>query len=257
MFTLERALSETQVETFPFCLSTLWTWKSLTQPRLHLGFQINPAINNYTARSFNFLPASKLWFINGKSYQTTIDEKRFEFSWVSAWEEHFRELLNRSPPTAGQTSRKPQLTFTSTQTFQLGGKSSQPLINSLKNGKAPGHDYLNVELFKAAPELAATILIPLFTKIWEQEEIPTDWSRGVIIKIPQKGSLSDCNNWRGITLLSVPSKIFCKVITQRITQAVDDILRKEQSGFRKGRGCTDHIFTLWNVLEQCDSLGAF
>ena len=67
-------------------------------------------------------------------------------------------------------------------------------INSLRNGKAPGHDSLNVELFKADPELAATILTPLFTKIWEQEEIPTDWSGGVIIKILKKGSLSDCNN---------------------------------------------------------------
>ena len=73
----------------------------------------------------------------------------------------------------------------------------------------------------------------------------------MIIKIPKKGSLSDCNYWRGITLLSVPSKIFCKVIIQCITQAVDDLLRNEQSGIRKGRGCTDNIFTLRNILEQC------
>ena len=73
----------------------------------------------------------------------------------------------------------------------------------------------------------------------------------MIIKIPKKGSLSDCNNWRGITLLSVPSKISCKVITLRITQAVDDILRNEQAEFRKGCGCTDQIFTLRNILEQC------
>ena len=72
-----------------------------------------------------------------------------------------------------------------------------------------------------------------------------------MIKIPKKGSLSDCNNWRGITLLSVPSRIFCKVIIQCITQAVDDLLRNEQSGIRKGRGCTDNIFTLRNILEQC------
>ena len=70
------------------------------------------------------------------------------------------------------------------------------------------------------------------------------------IKIPKKGFLSDCNNWCGITHLSVPSKIFCKVIIQRITQADDDILRNEQAGFRKGHGCKDHIFTLRNILDQ-------
>ena len=78
-------------------------------------------------------------------------------------------------------------------------------------------DNLNAELFKADPELAAPIMTSLFTKIWEQEEIPIDWSRGLIVKISKKWSLSDCNNWQGITLLSVPSKIFCKIIIQCIT----------------------------------------
>ena len=49
----------------------------------------------------------------------------------------------------------------------------------------------------------------------------------------------------------MPSKIFCKVIIQRITKAVDDVLRNEQAGFRKGRRCADQIFTLRNILEQC------
>ena len=166
------------------------------------------------------------------------------------WTEHFRELLNRPPPTVVPNIQE-ATTDLDISTDVPTRREIIQAINSLKNGKAPGHDNLNAELFKADPELAATILTTLFTKIWELEEIPTDWSRGVIIKIPKKGSLSDCNYWRGITLLSVPSKIFCKVIIQCITQAVDDLLRNEQSGIRKGRGCTDNIFTLRNILEQC------
>ena len=49
----------------------------------------------------------------------------------------------------------------------------------------------------------------------------------------------------------MPSKIFCKVIIQRITKTVDGIMRNEQAGFRKRRGCTDQVFTLRNILEQC------
>ena len=33
--------------------------------------------------------------------------------------------------------------------------------------------------------------------------------------------------------------------------AVDNILRKEQAGFRKGKGCSDNIFILRNIIEQC------
>ena len=81
--------------------------------------------------------------------------------------------------------------------------------------------------------------------------MPEDWTEGVIVKIPKKGALSNCNNWRGITLLSIPSKILAKIIITRITEAVDQRLRKEQAGFRKGRRCTDQIFTLRNIIEQC------
>ena len=100
-------------------------------------------------------------------------------------------------------------------------------IRDLTNGKAPG-------LFKCDSELAAEILLPLFAKVWNGEGIPSDWSKGVIIPIPKKGTLSDCNNWRGITLLSLPSKIFCKVIVKRLSLAVNEVMRQEQAGFRKG-----------------------
>ena len=50
----------------------------------------------------------------------------------------------------------------------------------------------------------------------------------------------------------IPSKVFCKVVTMRIMEAVDEILQKEQAGFRPGRGTTEHIFMLRNILEQCN-----
>ena len=50
--------------------------------------------------------------------------------------------------------------------------------------------------------------------------MPADWTKGVFIRIPKKGALSDCNNWRGITLLSAPSKILAKIIIKRISDAL-------------------------------------
>ncbi len=51
-------------------------------------------------------------------------------------------------------------------------------------------------------------------------------------------------------LLSIPSKVLCKVILNRIDKHIDTKLREEQAGFRAGRGCTDQIFTLRTVIEQ-------
>jgi len=61
---------------------------------------------------------------------------------------------------------------------------------------------------------------------------------------------TQCTNWRGVTLLSVPSKIFCKIILMRLSDTIDATLRKEKAGFRPAVGCIDHIFTLRNNMEQ-------
>ena len=166
------------------------------------------------------------------------------------WIQHFNEVLNRPPPPEEPDINEPEQDLDiSTEPPEVPEIISA--IKSLKNGKAPGCDNLNAELFKIDTNLTANIMYPLFKDIWKEAAIPKVWNKGTIIKIPKKGALSDCNNWRGITLLSIPSKIMAKIIIKRISEAIDSHLRKEQAGFRKGKGCTDQIFTLRNIIEQC------
>ena len=123
-------------------------------------------------------------------------------------------------------------------------------IKSLKTGKAAGIDGIQAELLKVDLTSATNHLFNLFNTIWVQNEIPKEWSKGLIVKLPKSGDLGNCDNWRGITLLSIPSKVFCRVLLNRIDKALDAILRQEQTGFRKGKGCIDQIFTLKNIIEQ-------
>ena len=81
--------------------------------------------------------------------------------------------------------------------------------------------------------------------------MPEDRTERVIVKIPKKCALDNCNKSRGITLLSVPSKTLAKTIVQPIAETVDQHLRREHAGFWKGKGCTDQIFILRNIIEQC------
>jgi len=50
--------------------------------------------------------------------------------------------------------------------------------------------------------------------------------------------------------LSVPSKIFTRVIINRLYDEVNRLLRSEQAGFRRGRSTTEQIFILRNIIEQ-------
>ena len=125
-------------------------------------------------------------------------------------------------------------------------------ITSMKAGKAPGVDCLTVELLKADITTTTTVdeLHDLFCEIWVSETVPTDWRRGLIVKIAKKGDLTKCGNWRGITLMSVAAKVMGKVLIRRISGGVDARLRKEQAGFRRGRSTIEQIFVLRNIVEQ-------
>ena len=94
------------------------------------------------------------------------------------------------------------------------------------------------------------VLLSPCNRIWDEEKIPEEWSKGLLIKLPKKGDLSYCKNWRGIMLLSMASKVFCRVILERIKTALDEKLREEQAGFWAGRSCMDQIATLRIIVEQ-------
>ncbi|VDP50667.1 unnamed protein product [Schistosoma curassoni] len=123
-------------------------------------------------------------------------------------------------------------------------------IRQIKSGKAAGPDSIPAEALKADVPVTARILHILFNKIWYEEQVPKDWKEVLLVKIPKKGDLSHCDNYSGITLLSMPGKVFNGVLLNRIKDSVDAQLRDQQAGFRKDRSCTDQIATLRIIVEQ-------
>lgn len=72
----------------------------------------------------------------------------------------------------------------------------------------------------------------------------------MITPIFKKGDKSDCKNYRGISLLSIPGKVFTKVLQRRMKSCVEGALAEEQAGFRPGRGTVDQIFTIRQITEK-------
>ena len=123
-------------------------------------------------------------------------------------------------------------------------------IMTLRSGKAARPDQIPAEAIKADMEAVTNMLHSLFSKIWEKEEVPVQWKEGIVIKLPKKGDLTDCNNYWGIMLLSVPGKVLNRILLERMKEAVDPKLWDEQAGFRRNRSCADQITSLQIIVEQ-------
>ena len=51
-------------------------------------------------------------------------------------------------------------------------------------------------------------------------------------------------------LLSTPSKVFNRIISERLRKGADKRLSENQAGFWNGRSCSDQIATLRIIVEQ-------
>ena len=94
-------------------------------------------------------------------------------------------------------------------------------IKAMKSGKACGADGVTAEMLKAEETETPRLLMCIFTEIWERETIDFLKRGG----LPKKGDLGNCDNWRGVTLLPITSKVFSKIIHTRMAEAVDEYIR--------------------------------
>ena len=73
----------------------------------------------------------------------------------------------------------------------------------------------------------------------------------IITLYKNKGERSDCNNYRGISLLSIVGKVYARVILVRLQQLAERVYPESQCGFRSKRSTIDMIFSIRQLQEKC------
>ena len=96
----------------------------------------------------------------------------------------------------------------------------QHAVKQMKNNKAPGEDGVVIDIIKEGGEVLYKQLSKLFTNCLKLRTIPTAWNNAIIL-LHKKGDVKDINNYRLISLLSHMSKLFTKVIKNRIQKQLD------------------------------------
>jgi len=74
-------------------------------------------------------------------------------------------------------------------------------IDKLKSHKSPGIDQIPAELIKVGGRTICLEIHKLITSIWKKEKLPEEWKESIIVPIHKIGDKTDCNNYRGISLL--------------------------------------------------------
>ena len=102
-------------------------------------------------------------------------------------------------------------------------------INGLANDKAPGNDGILSKVIKQRIPVLLPHLHELLSLCRREGKVPQDMRDDKIVTLfKNKGDRSDCNNYRGISLLSIVGKVFARVVFARLQILADRIYPESQ-----------------------------
>ena len=90
----------------------------------------------------------------------------------------------------------------------------------------------------------------LIIAIWNKEELPGERRESIIVPIHKQVDKTDCNSYRGLSLLPTTYKILSNILLSRLIPYAAEIIGDHQCGFRRNRSTTDHIFCICQIFEK-------
>ena len=167
---------------------------------------------------------------------------------LSRWKDYYATLLNRPSESKDQILESIQQCPIRDELDELSTKREiEQVIASTANNKAAGLDGSPAEVCKHGGDTLVANLLNRYRCYWESGELPQGFKDALIVNIyKRKGDRQDCGNYRGISLLATTSKIFAKILFQRLLFFANDVLPEAQCG----NSTIDVIFTLRQLQEK-------
>jgi hypothetical protein len=152
-----------------------------------------------------------------KGYQprtnTVKDEKgdlvTDSHSILARWRNHFSQLFNLH---GINDVRQTEIHTAEPLEPQLNASDFELAIEKLKSHNSPGIDQIPGELIKTWGRTICCELHKLFIYFWKKKELPEEWKELIIVPVFKKGNITDCSNYRGISLLPTTHNILSNII---------------------------------------------
>ena len=168
---------------------------------------------------------------------------------VDTWFQHFRSLLEKEVNTEHAIENEDIDSY-----FNRPISKEEVLValRKLKNRKAAGPDGIIGELLKNSGSQILNFLVKFFNALFDKGIFPESWTESIILPLYKKGDANNPNNYRGITLCNVCSKIYSTIINNRLLEWVEEnnITGEHQAGFKRNYSTIDHMFTLLSFVQK-------
>ena len=107
------------------------------------------------------------------------------------------------------------------------------VIKAVPTWKALGPDDLPAELLKLDHPEIIQCFHHILLNGWITGQVPQQWKDAIIKVLHKKKDTSDCNNYKGISLVAHAGNVLLKIVASRLSNYEDrGILPEEQCGFR-------------------------
>ena len=173
------------------------------------------------------------------------------------WQNHFTKLLNphnETPPLNNEDApNEEELREDSDLDAEITSEEVKRTINNLKKDKSTGLDNISAELLQTAGDRILPFITKLMNKAFQMSYFPLHWATAIVVPLFKKGNKDVEDNYRGISLMSIPSKILTAILNQRLYNWAEEKgkICAEQAGFRRSYSTVDHIYTLYSMASNC------
>ena len=168
--------------------------------------------------------------------------------------------LSKSVPTVDR-SFESFLNDRNPNTMFLAPVTSQEVISVISNlhNKGPGWDNVIAKIIKISPDIVTETLVHIINLSFSQGIFPKELKKAKVFPIFKAGDSKQMNNYRPISVLTVFSKIFEKLMYTRLFNYLNkhDAIYKYQFGFRAGFGTNLALTTLVDKIVSALERGNY
>ena len=138
--------------------------------------------------------------------------------------------------------------------------SSEEVFAQMKHMKdsAPGKDGVRLDFIRKGGEGLKQEIVKLVQFMFENsaESWEESLKIGLVIPLHKKGDINNPNNYRGVCLLPMASRILARIMADRMRIWAEDmdLMDDEQAGFRKQRSTADGAQIMIRINEDSDDL---